>query len=237
MNLVQLINGNKTYAVVLAALAYVLWAKVTGHPIDSDILYLFGFSGLGTLRHAVQKLSGVPEDEAQPSKPTVSGSTPTSGFFRLPLLLVMVTIAMTALLVIGVSGCTGSAERRAHTSVSIGLDAISAGRDAYTRNLAAREKAAVVKAQAEADPTKTDIIAAAAAKDAALATFAEERQKYIDTVTQYTSATEAAIISWATIHDATQGNPTAAQLAEISDDFALARQALLAIIGEFIPAK
>jgi hypothetical protein len=242
MNLLQLINGNKTYAVVLAALAYVIWAKITGHPIDSEILYLFGFSSVGTLRHSIQKLAGVTEDEApsapnQKPEPNNGTITPSSGFLRFPLLLTIMVMALATILIIVMSGCAGSAERRAHTSVSIGLDAISAGRDAYTRNLAAREKAAVVKAQAEADPTKTDAVAAAVAKDAALATFAGERQKYIDTVKQYVAATDAAIITWATIHNATQGNPTAAQLAEISDDFALARQALLAIIGEFIPAK
>lgn len=240
MNLLELINGNKTYAVVLAALAYVIWAKITGHPIDTEILYLFGFSSVGTLRHSIQKLAGVAEDDNTPTspapKPSPVGST-QSGFLRLPLLLVIAVLALATLFVLSVAGCAGSAERRAHTAVTIGLDAVSAGRDAYTRNLAAREKAAVVKAQAEADPTKTDIVAAESAKQAALATFAEEKQKYIDTVSQYTAATEAAIISWATIHDATQGNPTAEQLAELSQDFALARQALLDIVGEFIPTK
>ena len=129
-------------------------------------------------------------------------------------LLMVALISGSTIVVSGVLvGCAGqTTERVTLTTVHGTLGAIDIAEQAYEADLVARE-----------------------VKDGK-AKHATERQTYIDAVTKFQVATRGALNAWAALHGADTATPTAAQLAEVSSEFATAQADLLAIITPFLPA-
>jgi hypothetical protein len=238
------LDGKKTYLVSFLAVAYLGFCKYTHAAVDSDVLAAFGFGAAATFRSALAKLiaqisgSAVPPvtatPAATPSAPQVSAPVATtattattapvpSAFKALPLALGLGFILALSTVP---TGCASKAtlERKALIGAAAFLDELSLAEHAYAKTLVVQE-AQIKKTQAT-DP----------AKYAADWTALQKKELQFDAaVDHFQAAEKLAISSWAAAHDVTDGSPTAEQLLNFSNDFAIAASELAQLLGVKTP--